>query len=135
MLLCCLHGSRFCLPPSYVRYCVSGINLEKLFVLEAVMPELIGNYFTQPSNVSTTNNNENLEPVSNFPVCFCGNQNSGLETIKCANLSCQAKEYHVSCLIAQGKKRFPNGWQCDVCKKCRARSSKGKRNPLSVKNK
>jgi hypothetical protein len=108
----------------------------KLFILEAVMPELIGKNLTTKTIVTPDIDKENVEPLSNFPICFCGGSNQNSRTVKCSSPDCVAKEYHVSCLMLQGKKRFPQGWNCDVCKKKKnARSLKEKRNQLSTINK
>lgn len=115
----------------------------KLFVLNVVLPELIGTHFTRTAcmkrgtaihvesscdkeNVPPNANlhpvavcdTENVAPVSegSYSYCFCNEPNNS-SLITCASDFCRVKKYHEECLRKQGKKRFNKNWKCDVCKK------------------
>ena len=110
----------------------------KMFVLNVVIPEISGKYFTKTRNSEEASNRAcqtslpgPIETSSNgglYIKYFC-NQIINSPIFVCCDDQCRVKSYHRHCLIAQGKKRFGENWRCDVCKK-KARKLSLPRKPL-----
>ena len=121
----------------YVVWCENNIVFERLtpdadlwstilekceyFFIRAVMPELVGHYFSKPPLAPLALANVDVDatqaPSHNAELyCICKTPyNNSMSYIGCENESCKTQWFHFKCMKI---KRAPKGdWYCPECKK------------------
>ena len=92
------------------------LNLAENFSYLAILPELLGKWFTRDHNALSTVmlHDDSDEEEDNGSWCYCQEAKGG-DMIGCENVSCSIKWFHKECLrIKQGKD--PKGkWLCPSC--------------------
>ena len=81
----------------------------------AILPELIGKFFSRETNYCINNN------PNNEKVCYCGGEESG-ELFQCSNKACKYKLFHLGCVKLKNKPK--RKWLCPDCRKTNMSTSK-----------
>lgn len=97
------------------QFWLTESHIAKYFFYKAVMPELLGKYFTnekiqiaEVTTVAEIPDNFTISPSCSYPsasgtLCKCRKPNDGL-IISCSNTYCSIKWYHLTCT---GMKKLP----------------------------
>lgn len=93
--------------------CLEIIAKSKWFFYEAIIPELLGRYYTNRTVNEQSNVEEDGIPTSNS-YCTC-KQNIGGKMIMCTQEGCPNLWYHYKCLGLQ-RKPTTKKWKCTICK-------------------
>lgn len=98
--------------------CNEIVAKSKWFFYEAILPELLGRYFTNTESLSVKNNMEIMQntdtAIEPYKYCTC-KEDKGGKSIMCTQENCPNLWYHYVCL---GIKRKPTSkkWKCEFCK-------------------
>lgn len=101
------------------QFWLECVEKAQLFFSNAILPELIGKWFSRPPPVSTSV----LSSVLNVPTtsdkeeqyCYCKGPESG-DMIGCDNPSCPYRWFHFDCLKLTVPPRSKK-WFCPDCRK------------------
>lgn len=92
--------------------CMDIIAKSKWIFYEAILPELLGRYFTNRHSTEQTSIEEDSQDILYY-YCTC-KKNVGGKMIMCTQEGCPNLWYHYKCL---GVKRKPTKkqWKCPIC--------------------
>ena len=106
---------------------ISAIDAVSGFFKLAVLPELIGKYFSKTFSVpvaTDTRREEGNAVSADQPICQC-KQDRLSGTVTCGNDSCSIKIFHLDCLKMQV--RPTRKWYCPDCRKQRKQERDAKK--------
>ena len=85
----------------------SLVAKSKLFILNVILPEVLGQYFSKTRYASgPVVPNFDSSSSGLYQPCFCNQWKPDVKTIHCSDVQCRVRIYHEDCLMASGKKRF-----------------------------
>lgn len=95
------------------------INTSKQFFILAILPELIGHWYSRPK---LSNQEIQIKSTNNDVVCTCQKPQQKSDTIICSDNTCVVKEYHLICLGLDIKPK--SKWVCPYCSRKRTHKKK-----------
>ena len=113
--------------PIDMEFIDDAIENVQPFIKLALLPELVGKWFSKQNVVPLTRDNPNDQPISSAAEvwCYCKKGEDHGDMIGCDYKNCQIQWFHLSCLKST-KTQVPKGkWYCPDCHKCR--KGKGKK--------
>eukprot|EP00117_Sycon_ciliatum_P019190 scpid45373/ scgid17476/ PHD finger protein ING1; Protein INHIBITOR OF GROWTH 1 len=126
-----LFVERICADTDFIREAVAGA---KKFFQCAVLPELVGKWFTktfstlpadassaatsasEPLGAASTTSTADQERPPEF--CYCKSVKAG-EVLRCSNNDCSIRLFHMACLQLKSKPKRKN-WTCPECRKIKS---------------
>lgn len=104
------------------NFMTSCIEKAAYFFRNAVLPEIIGKFYSRPDTVSISSPSESSmncesqqDRTDGQVYCYCKGPESG-EMIGCDNQSCPFQWFHFSCLNIKAPLRMKT-WYCPDCRK------------------
>lgn len=93
--------------------CMEIIAKFKWFFYEAILPELLGRYFTNRHSIEQTCIEEDCQDILCYNYCTC-KKNVGGKMIMCTQEGCSNLWYHYKCLGIT-RKPTKKRWKCPIC--------------------
>ena len=108
-----IHIERIYKNNDFWQECVSKAEL---FFRTCLLPELLGNWYTRPTEFISSSNSESTPVISNIEpmYCYCRGPEEG-KMIACDNPSSPVEWFHLKCLHLKTVPKVK--WYCPDCQK------------------